>query len=239
MSTMDRQIALALLQTFRPRTDVFARRLDDEVEVQRLNEFCRAKGRPDTWRVGNWRPVRKWLDDEQRSEDVPLTVDAVERHVRGEITIGFYPLRPDGSTATVSVDFDDHLGNARSAADPRADLDALAAACARRGVRFLANTSRGGAGFWLHLVLPPGVSAARARGVMLALVRDAGLRHITDGGAFDAVFPKQDDLRRKGPGNLYCVPVNGRWLRASTPGTHFLGTDPANLDAQFRALTEY
>lgn len=239
MSATPRQIARAILATFSPRTDVYARRLDDEAEVQRLNEFCRGKGRPDNWRVGNWRPVRRWIPEEERSEDVPLTLDAVERHVRGEVTLGFYPLRSDGTTATVSVDFDDHLGNARTAADPRADLDALAASCARRGVRFLANVSRGGAGCWLHLVLREPVAAARARGVMLALVRDAGLRHITDGGAFDAVFPKQDDLARKGPGNLYCVPANGRWMRAEAPGTHFLNTDPADLGAQLRALTEY
>lgn len=241
-STQQR-IALALIETFRPRTDIFAERLDDESRVARINEFCKSKGRPATWRVGNWRPVRKWSDADQRSHNVPLTVDAVAAHVLGHRTLGFYPLHADGTCNSVSIDFDNHRGASTVAHDPFEDLAALTTVCARRDVRFIANVSRGGAGAWLHILPPLATPAWRARALAMALVREAELRHIDDGGSFDALCPKADDVRRGGggnnPGNLFCIPICGRWLRSDTPGTHLLNTDPRDLSAQLRALTEY
>lgn len=241
MTVTPRQVAEALLATFRPRADVFARRYDDPDHVAAANAYFEDNNIRKRARLGEFRPVGKWVGGGRERVNEPLTVDAVERHVRGlrRGTVGFYPLRPDGTTATVSIDLDDHRGGQALDVDPREDLNALVSVCLRRGVRFLANHSRGGRGYWLHLILPDGVSAARARALMLALVRSAGLRHVADGGSFDAVYPKQSDLSGKGVGTLYCAPVGGRWLRSDPPGSHFLDTDPTDLDAQYRALTEY
>jgi hypothetical protein len=239
---IERDIAQALLATFRPRLDVYARRIDSAKEAEDLNSWCRGRGAPARWREGDWKPVRRFNRESQVSEPVPLDLDAVADHVAGRATIGFYPLRVDGTANSVSVDFDAHRGEREVEGDPFADLDALSSACLRRGVRFLANVSRGGAGAWLHILLPDGTPARRGRGIVAALVRDAGLRHVDDGGSFDAIFPKQDDLRTAttaNPGNLFCAPVCGRWLRATSAGTHFLNTNPLDLDAQLRALTEY
>ncbi len=241
MTVTPRQVAEALLATFRPRADVFARRYDDPDHVASANAYLEGRGINRRFRVGDFRPVGPWDDAERRRINEPLTVEAVERHVRGarRNTVGFYPLRPDGTTATVSIDLDNHRGGQALDVDPREDLDALVTVCLRRGVRYLANHSRGGRGYWLHLILPDGVRADRARALMLALVRAAGLRHVSDGGSFDAIYPKQSDLSGKGVGTLYCAPVCGRWLRSDPPGSHFLDTDPNDLDAQYRALTEY
>lgn len=235
-----RSIAQALLDTFRPRMDVFAWRFDTPRSANTINAWMQERGYlaegGRRFEVGDYKPAGP------RGARKPLTVETVVEHVMGKGTLGFYPLHPDGTANSISIDLDDHRGAATVARDPREDLDALVNVCLRRGVRFLANHSRGGRGYWLHIFPSPGTSARIGRAILLALVREAGLRHITDGGTFDALCPKQGDLKSanvENPGNLFCVPVCGRWLHADTPGTHFLHTDPADLAAQLRNLTEY
>lgn len=231
---LNMEIARALLATFRPRLDVWATRIDTQQEADAINAWARDRGARDNWKPKDWKPVRR------NGAFVPLTVEAVAQHVAGRHTAGFYPLFPDGTCNTVSADFDDHHGATTIAHDPREDLDALIAVCLRRGVRFLANVSRGGRGCWCHFILPTGTPAVKARAVMGALIREAGLRHVADGGTFDAMTPKQRELLRPDKiGNLYACPVAGRWLRADPPGSHFIGTDPNDLSAQLSTLVEY
>ncbi len=234
-----RALAQALLDTFRPRMDMYAERFDDDEHVARVNAWMKERGNDRGFRVGDWKPAGP------KSSPKPLTLHIVAEHVAGRKTIGFYPLHDDNSTNTVSVDFDNHRGSVMVERDPREDLDAVINVCLRRGVRFLANHSRGGAGYWLHLLPPPGIQAREARAVLTALLKEAEVRHISDGGTIDALFPKQDALFSRGentrvsPGNLYCVPCNGRWMRAETPGTHFLHTPAGDLAAQLKHLLEY
>lgn len=233
------ELAHALLDTFRPRRDVFAERFDTAAQAAKLNAWCAQEGYSNRFEVGGYKPAGP------RACRTPLTVAAVAEHVAGLRTIGFYPLHPDGTANSISLDFDNHRGTSTTARDPREDLDACIAVCLQRGLRFLANHSRGGKGYWLHLLPPPGTPAREGRAVMAGVVREAGLKHITDGGTFDAIFPKQGDLKSanaSNPGNLFCVPCGGRWLRAHAPdlpGTHFVNTDPHDLAAQLRALREY
>jgi len=243
-----REIARAILSTFRPRADVYAERLDTTLEVDRLNDWCRERGFPSNHYVGEWRPKRRMGDDGTR-EFVPLSVEVVAQHVAGLRTVGFYPLHADDTCNSVSVDFDNHRGARVVDCDPVEDCARVATACARAGLRCLANVSRGGGGAWLHVLPPRGTPARVARAVLLRLLRDAGVRHVDEGGTFDALFPKQDKTMKRAAngdqaaradiGNLFCVPVCGRWLRAEAPGTHFLNTNPLDLGAQLRALTEY
>lgn len=229
-------IAQALLDTFRPRMNMYAERLDTERRVKDLNAWMEKKRLNPHFTLGGWKPAGR------KGDPKPLTLDAVVDHVRGRRTLGFYPTHPDGTANSISVDFDNHRGASAITRDPREDLDALMVVCQRRGVRFLANTSRGGKGYWLHIFPTVGTPARVGRAILLTLIHEAGLRHVTDGGTFDAVFPKQDDLKSAtvdNPGNLFCVPLAGAWLRADPPGSHFLNTDPADLSAQLRILTEY
>jgi len=239
LTEQHRQVARLILATWRPRMDVWARRLDDEEDLRRLNEWAKKKG-AQPFRLGDFRPERK------TGKAVPLTEDIVAGHVAGAHTIGFYPLHPDGTAGSVSVDFDNHRGAKIVEADPREDLDRVIAVLLRRGVRHLANVSRGGAGYWLHLFPPAGTPARVSRAVLHAVLNEAGVKHIDQGGTFDALCPKQDELfvrdgedPTRSPGNLFCVPVCGRWLSQPTPGTHFLGTNPRSLDEQASTLQEY
>lgn len=237
--TLHHQIARALLALFRPRMDVYATRFDTPGQVAKMNAWMISKGYPQRFSVGDYKPAGA------SGNRKPLTLDAVIQHVAGGPrghTLGFYPLHPDGTANSVSIDFDDHRGKQAVSRDPRQDLDACMAVCQQAGLRFLANHSRGGKGYWLHVFPPPGTQAREARALMLAVVHGAGLKHVTDGGTFDAIFPKQCDLRgatNASPGNLFCAPVCGTWLKSDPAGTHLLNTDAKDLAAQLKALMEY
>ena len=234
-----RALAQALLDTLRPRMDVYAERFDDDAHVARVNTWLKERGNDRGFRVGDWKPAGA------KGNRKPLTLNVVAEHVAGRRTIGFYPLHDDDTTNTVSVDFDNHRGAVMVERDPREDLDALINVCLRRGVRFLANYSRGGRGYWLHLLPPPGTPSREARAVLTALLKEAEVRHISDGGTFDALCPKQERHIARGedptasPGNLYCVPCSSRWMRETSPGTHFLHTPAGDLAAQLKHLLEY
>lgn len=235
--TIHHQIARALLALFRPRLDVYATRFDTHGQVARMNAWMTGKGYPQRFSIGDYKPAGA------SGNRKPLTLDAVVQHVAGKHTLGFYPLHPDGTANSVSIDFDDHRGKQSVVRDPREDLDACIAVCQQAGLRFIANHSRGGKGYWLHVLMPSGTQARVGRALLLAVVREAGLKHITEGGTFDALCPKQSDLKSastSNPGNLFCVPLCGLWTRAETPGTHLINTLNADdLAAQYRALTEY
>lgn len=244
-----REVARALLATFRPRMDVYAERLDREQDVARLNAWAKEHGARSGWAVGDWKPVRR------QRQFVPLTLDVVTTHVAGLRTIGFYPLHDNDTCNSVSVDFDNHRGARVVEADPMEDVARCIHACARADLRAIANVSRGGRGSWLHVLPPPSTPAWVARAILTRVLREAGVKHVDEGGTFDALFPKQDHVRRiaaapgahgspEAPqradiGNLFCVPICGRWLTADTPGTHLIGTDPRDMRAQISALTEY
>ena len=244
VTDLDRELARLLIETFRPRLDVFAERLDDEEQVERLNKWMEDKAGPlaarRTWRVGDWKPCGA------KGNRKPVTVEAIAEHVAGRRTLGFYPLHPDGTCNSVSVDFDNHRGTRTTERDPREDFDALAHALLRRGLRFVANHSRGGGGYWIHVLPPAGTKARVARAVLQRLLDESGVKHIDAGGTVDSLFPKQDELHvgaggdtTAAPGNLFCLPCSRRWLAAENPGSHFVGTDPSDLRAQITHLRSY
>jgi hypothetical protein len=123
VTDLDRELARLLIETFKPRLDVFAERLDDEEQVERLNKWMEDKAGPlaarRTWRVGDWKPCGA------KGNRKPVTVEAIAEHCAGRRTLGFYPLHPDGTCNSVSVDFDNHRGTRTTERDPREDFDQL------------------------------------------------------------------------------------------------------------------
>lgn len=245
VTDLDRQIARTLIETFRPRLDVYAERLDDDEQTARLNDWMAkkvgdSKVAARSWRTGDWKPCGA------KGKRRPVTVDDIAEHVAGRKTLGFYPLHPDGTCNSVSVDFDNHRGARMTERDPREDYDAVVAVLLRRGVRFLGHHSRGGGGYWIHILPPVGTEARIARSVFSKLLAEAGVKHIDEGGTVDCLFPKQDRLHvgenadtTAAPGNLFCLPISRRWLAAETPGSHFVGTPAHSIDAQFEHLRSY
>ncbi len=143
---------LALIRSlFGARSDVFAVRWENAT----------------TGKTG-WSPAVKggWSASKRsRKEYLPLTDEVIERHLRGEETIGIYPLLPGDKCSLLACDFD---------AGPWA-LDALAYldACHAAGVPAVLERSRSGNGAHVWAFFDGLVEATAARAVGASLLRAA------------------------------------------------------------------
>ena len=202
---------LALLWSlFGARSDVYARRW----ESASSGKAGWSPATKDRWSKG--RPPRSYL---------PLTDEVFVSHLRGEETIGIYPLLRDDTCALLACDFD----KGTWALDALAYLDA----CHRNAVPAALERSRSGNGahVWIFFDAPVAASAARAMGA--ALLRQAmTARAELDLSSYDRFFPSQDFMPKAGFGNLIALPLHGGC--APTGTTVFL--DPTDDGAVARPV---
>ncbi len=162
---------------------------------------------------GGWRKGGKAADHRY----LPLTPEVLAAHLTGEIHIGLYPMLPSDQTCWLAADFD----------GPAAMLDALAYLKAARGVGAPAavEVSRSGVGAHVWIFFTDPVPAATARQVGTGLVREAiAIRGRMDLRCYDRLFPSQDLLLGRGPGNLIAAPLHGTSRKLGTTVFLDLGT---------------
>jgi superfamily II DNA or RNA helicase len=154
---------------------------------------------------GGWRKGSKSSDHRY----LPLTREVLAAHLTGEIQIGLYPMLPGDQTCWLAADFD----------GPAAMLDALAYLKAARSVGAPAalEVSRSGVGAHVWIFFTDPVPAATARQLGTALVREAlAIRGRMDLRCYDRLFPSQDVLPGRGPGNLIAAPLHGKCRKVGT-----------------------
>ncbi|HET6915131.1 MAG TPA: DEAD/DEAH box helicase family protein [Acidimicrobiales bacterium] len=173
---------------FRARSDVYAVRWEN------------ARSGRSGWMPaveGGWRKSRQ-----SDPRYLPLTAEVLAAHLTGDIHIGLYPMLPGDQTGWLAADFD----------GPAAMLDALAYLKAARAVGAPAalEVSRSGVGAHVWIFFTDPVLAATARQLGTALVREAiAIRGRMDLRCYDRLFPSQDVLPGRGPGNLIAAPLHG------------------------------
>jgi superfamily II DNA or RNA helicase len=192
-----------LRKLFGARSDVYATRWEN-----------RSSGK------SGWSPAVRggWSKRRSAKDHLPLTDDVLLAHVRGERTVGIYPLLPGDRCALLACDFD----KGTWALDALAYLDA----CHHNGVPAVLERSRSGDGahVWVFFDVPVPAAAARAMGA--ALLREAmAARAELDLASYDRFFPSQDFLPKAGFGNLIALPLQGECARRGT--TVFM--DPTSL----------
>lgn len=168
-----------------------------------------------------WSPATKdrWSKGRRPRDYLPLTDEVFVSHLRGEETIGIYPLLRDDTCALLACDFD----KGTWALDALAYLDA----CHRNAVPAALERSRSGNGAhaWIFFDAPVAASAARAMGA--ALLREAmTARAELDLASYDRFFPSQDSMPKAGFGNLIALPLQG--ASTATGATTFL--DPTTME---------
>lgn len=159
------------------------------------------QGRTDVWGALRGQAIKE-----------SVTLAHYRNHLAGNVSLGIYPLRPDGRIRWCAVDVDIQ--------DSAPSLRVLAALCSlglRQGVYLERSKSKG---FHIIIILSDWAQAAHVRRMAKAALRDAGLPQTTE------VFPKQDRLTTDTPwGNYLNLPYFG----SDNPEGRRMVVDPNSL----------
>lgn len=128
-------------------------------------------------------------------------------HMQGKVLLGAYPLLKGNETRWVAADFDGKNDNAFE------ESWRLKQALEEHDIETICNTSQSGKGVHVRVIFDKNIESWRARNLMKAFLQREEIQHIKDGGAFDRLFPAQDELNPKDPtaiGNQIAMPLNKR-----------------------------
>jgi superfamily II DNA or RNA helicase len=131
---------------------------------------------------------------------LPLTDRVIDEHLKGQRTIGIYPLLKDDTCWLLAVDFDE--------ANWMDDVLAFLETCDRIGVPAYLERSRSGAGAHVWIFFDSPVRASQARSLGSFLVSETKQSRYQLGfKSYDRLFPNQDTLPKGGFGNLIALPL--------------------------------
>ena len=146
------------------------------------------------------RPEDRERIDRETKTYLPLTDQVVRAHLKGEITIGVYPLLQDESCWFLAADFDKSSWHE--------DTIAFLRTCTKNAVPAYLEISRSGKGghIWIFFERNVPASLARRLGAFL-LTQTMESRHQIGLDSYDRFFPNQDTLPKGGFGNLIALPL--------------------------------
>jgi superfamily II DNA or RNA helicase len=156
--------------------------------------------------VMDWRAIHSVRPEERKRIArktrmlLPLTNDAIRKHLTGKQTIGIYPLLPDEMCWLLAVDLDKKSWIA--------DAAGFLETCRRFQVPAVVERSRSGNGahIWVFFDRPVLAADARRLGCSL-LTRTMEKRHEIGLDSYDRLFPSQDTMPKGGFGNLIALPL--------------------------------
>jgi hypothetical protein len=128
----------------------------------------------------------------------PVTLNHYALHLTGQISLGTYPLRADGSCRWAAVDIDQENSGAALAV-----VSSLSGMGLKQGVHVERSKSRG---YHVFLLVSQWVPARILRRIMSTAISRAGLPPTTE------IFPKQDSLEGMHYGNYLNLPYFGGGL---------------------------
>jgi len=144
----------------------------------------------------------------------PLSLDLVESHLRGELTLGAYALSPESQASWICLDADDEPEWVR--------ILTMARSLQTQGVPLYLEPSRRGGHLWLFTPPLPG-SQVRLLGKQLQTEFDLEAVEL---------FPKQERLI-SGPGSLVRLPLGIH--RKSSRRYHFITPEGGALSSTIRS----
>lgn len=131
---------------------------------------------------------------------LPLDDQVIRRHLTGELTVGLYPLLPNGTCYFLAVDFDKDGW--------REDARAFCQACRELEVPVSLEISRSGNGAHVWIFFTSAVTARDARRLGSAILSHTCARsRQLELSSYDRLFPNQDVLPKGGFGNLIALPL--------------------------------
>ena len=181
---------------FRGRTDVYPVRWEN----QKADRAGYSPACANEWVRGVCGKPRVKCGDCPQQAFLAVTDSMLERHLRGDIIAGVYPLLSNHTCYFVAADFD---GEGWAA-----DSNAFLEACRTYQVPAARERSRSGAGAHVWIFFQQPLEASRARQLATALLAAAmEVRPELALSSFDRLFPSQDWMPKGGFGNLIALPL--------------------------------
>lgn len=137
-----------------------------------------------------------------KKEFLPFNDDALAKHLKGNATLGIYPLLTDNTSFFIAADFDED--NWQDA------ILRLHKVCLQYELLTVIERSRSGNGGHLWLFFEENIPAFQSRKIMFNLLREADIiSKFEKEPSFDRLFPNQDTHSGKAIGNLIALPLQG------------------------------
>jgi superfamily II DNA or RNA helicase len=185
---------------FRGREDVFPKRWENsKSERSGYSPAC----------LNEWNPVlclkktglkKNACSSCSGRQLLPVTDDEITKHLKGQQTIGVYPMLQDETCWFLAVDFDGGLW--------REDVTAFRETCGSYIIEVCIERSRSGKGAhaWFFFTEPVSAETARKMGCFL-LTETMTSHHQLSMTSYDRLFPNQDTMPKGGFGNPIALPL--------------------------------
>lgn len=131
-------------------------------------------------------------------ELLPITEKEIEKHLKGEITIGIYPLLQDNLCNFLAIDFDKK--------SYEKDVIAFVTSAEEYNIPVYIEKSRSGNGAHVWIFFSESVEAYLARKMGAILLTKAMEKEEISLSSYDRLFPNQDIMPKGGMGNLIALP---------------------------------
>ena len=185
-------------QLFKGREDIYAKRWESYKTGKSgyspvcANEFNQSKCDKPRMKCSEC-PYRELL---------PLTENMIKKHLKGDITIGIYPLLPGDVCNFLVIDFDKKTYVQ--------DVLAFWNTCDELHIPIYVEKSRSGNGAHVWMFFQDSIPAKIARKMGNILISKTMEKQSLDLDSYDRIFPNQDTLPKGGFGNLIALPFQGK-----------------------------
>ena len=191
------------LSLFAGRDDVFAKRWENaQKSASGYVPACNNDWRPVCPKAGGGRMK---CGDCPKQNFIRLDAGAIEKHLKGDLTIGVYPMFPDETCRFLAFDFD---GKDYSPGELHRDVSAVLEVCSEKQISMTVERSRSGKGVHFWIFFSENIPAATARKFGSSLITHAmDKHHELAFKTYDRLIPSQDTLPNGGFGNLIALPL--------------------------------
>lgn len=185
------------MEVFKGRTDLYAKRwISNKTGKSGYSPVCKNE-----FSVYKCDKPRMKCSECPYRELLPLTDDIILKHLKGEITIGIYPLLPGDLCNFLAIDFDKK--------NYEKDVSAFWSICDELDIPVYVERSRSGNGAHVWIFFEESISARIARKMGNILLTKTMEKASLELDSYDRLFPNQDTMPKGGFGNLIALPFQG------------------------------
>lgn len=185
------------MEVFKGRTDLYAKRwISNKTGKSGYSPVCKNE-----FSVYKCDKPRMKCSECPYRELLPLTDDIILKHLKGEITIGIYPLLPGDLCNFLAIDFDKKTYEK--------DVSAFWSICDELDIPVYVERSRSGNGAHVWIFFEESISARIARKMGNILLSKTMEKASLELDSYDRLFPNQDTMPKGGFGNLIALPFQG------------------------------